>query len=381
MKICPKCSKEIGDHVAFCPYCGANTQESAAPQQPPQAPPVQQGFIPPQPPQAQPQPQQNFVPPQPQQAQPQQGFVPPQQNIPPQQNFMQNQPPFVAAPVEEKASIGLAILSFFIPIVGLILFLTKKDERPKTAKACGLAAIIGFAIGLILSIVGSIAARSISKHVGSDMAEEFKKYGMEDSTEFDWGSLDDETTKDEEETTESTADMKPEDFCGKVEGNTYTNDYFGMKYELSSEYTFSSYEDIASSTSSKVEDGNAIPSMSQQGNTIFYDSMAVSSDDGSNIMTLIYPDGSGLDVASEEKVLEYMTEGIKSAYGDATVGTTYSDFVGGNLVTAVDIEFNVSDYKYYAKYIAFKKGDSFFITQVMSKDKDKVSVFYNCFTY
>ena len=40
-----------------------------------------------------------------------------------QQNNNQN--------IEEKANIGLAILSFFIPLAGLIIFIVKKDKEPK----------------------------------------------------------------------------------------------------------------------------------------------------------------------------------------------------------------------------------------------------------
>lgn len=56
-------------------------------------------------------------------------------------------------PLEEKTNVGLAILSWFIPLVGLILFITKKDREPKTAKACGLCALISFILGFIVIIL------------------------------------------------------------------------------------------------------------------------------------------------------------------------------------------------------------------------------------
>jgi uncharacterized membrane protein YvbJ len=49
----------------------------------------------------------------------------------------------------DKSSIGFAILSFFIPLVGLILFLVWKKDTPMKAKSCGKGALIGF----ILSVV------------------------------------------------------------------------------------------------------------------------------------------------------------------------------------------------------------------------------------
>ena len=53
-------------------------------------------------------------------------------------------------PQETKASAGLAILSYLIPIVGLILYLTKKDTRPKTAKVCGKCALASFIINIVI---------------------------------------------------------------------------------------------------------------------------------------------------------------------------------------------------------------------------------------
>lgn len=60
-------------------------------------------------------------------------------------------------PVVDKKSTGLNIISFFIPLVGLILYLTQKDQTPIKAKACGKAALIGFILGIVLSIIYIVA--------------------------------------------------------------------------------------------------------------------------------------------------------------------------------------------------------------------------------
>ncbi|MDE6766578.1 MAG: Ltp family lipoprotein, partial [Eubacterium sp.] len=59
-------------------------------------------------------------------------------------------------PQEQKANVGLAILSFFIPIVGIILYFTQKNEKPKTAKACGKAALACIIISFIFTIIYSV---------------------------------------------------------------------------------------------------------------------------------------------------------------------------------------------------------------------------------
>lgn len=44
---------------------------------------------------------------------------------------------------EDSSSFGFAILGFFIPIVGLILFLIYEGKKPKRAKSAGKGALIG----------------------------------------------------------------------------------------------------------------------------------------------------------------------------------------------------------------------------------------------
>lgn len=61
-----------------------------------------------------------------------------------QQNSYQSQPP-----VNDSGSIGWGVLGFCIPIVGLILFLVWKDQKPRTAKVAGVGALISVIVGVI----------------------------------------------------------------------------------------------------------------------------------------------------------------------------------------------------------------------------------------
>lgn len=89
----------------------------------------------------------------PQQDNQQQYYQPPQQ--PPQgfNQFNGNMPP-----QEEKVNVGLAIVSFLIPVVGLVLYLTQKQEKPKTAKACGKAALACVIISFVFGIISGVAS-------------------------------------------------------------------------------------------------------------------------------------------------------------------------------------------------------------------------------
>ena len=52
-----------------------------------------------------------------------------------------------------SSSIGWGILGFFIPIVGLVLFLVWKQERPKDSKAAGIGALISIIAYIVLIII------------------------------------------------------------------------------------------------------------------------------------------------------------------------------------------------------------------------------------
>ena len=65
----------------------------------------------------------------------------------------------VQAPVsqqEDKPSAGLNILAFLFPVIGLILFLCFQKTTPVRAKAIGKWALIGFIVGVALSILSGV---------------------------------------------------------------------------------------------------------------------------------------------------------------------------------------------------------------------------------
>ena len=130
---CMYCGAQIADGQQFCPNCnaalpveapgvasGSTVQQAGQPYAGQQMPPQQPGYQ-----------QQGY----------QQGY---------QQPYNQAQPAYAqqAPQVNDSGSIGWAILSFFIPIVGLILFLVWRTTKPKTAKVAGIGALIGFCLNL-----------------------------------------------------------------------------------------------------------------------------------------------------------------------------------------------------------------------------------------
>jgi hypothetical protein len=67
-------------------------------------------------------------------------------------NYNQQGNPQGGNPTNDRPSMGYAVLGFFFPVVGLILWLIWKDPKPLTAKSAGKGALIG----VILQVVGWI---------------------------------------------------------------------------------------------------------------------------------------------------------------------------------------------------------------------------------
>ena len=68
----------------------------------------------------------------------------------------------VTAAAEDAPNTGFAVLGFFIPLVGLILYLVNKDTHPQKAKSAGKGALIGFIVSIVFSIIyGAIVGSMI----------------------------------------------------------------------------------------------------------------------------------------------------------------------------------------------------------------------------
>ena len=102
MKYCSKCGTSMKDDDNFCPVCGAPTVATFSNQA------------------------QSY------------------NQVPYYQTYNQY------SPYIDKNSVGLNILSFCFPIVGLILYITNIDKKPIEAKGCGIWALVSFVSGLIM---------------------------------------------------------------------------------------------------------------------------------------------------------------------------------------------------------------------------------------
>jgi len=60
----------------------------------------------------------------------------------------------------DAPNIGFAVIGFFFPLIGLILYLTLKEETPLKAKSAGNGALAGVIVSTVLSIIYAVVFAS-----------------------------------------------------------------------------------------------------------------------------------------------------------------------------------------------------------------------------
>lgn len=72
-----------------------------------------------------------------------------------------------AASPADAGSFGWAVLGFFIPLVGLILWMIWKNDRPGDAGMAGKGALVSMIINVVLFILWSVFAGTLFAASGS----------------------------------------------------------------------------------------------------------------------------------------------------------------------------------------------------------------------
>jgi hypothetical protein len=89
----------------------------------------------------------------------------PQYQQPQYAQYQYGQQPYVNPQPADTGSFGWAVLGFFFPIVGLILFLVWKSEKPVSAKQAGMGALASVISTVVLWILLIVFAAMIGSAV------------------------------------------------------------------------------------------------------------------------------------------------------------------------------------------------------------------------
>ena len=80
-----------------------------------------------------------------------------------------NYMPGIAPDDRGKGNVGWAVLSFFIPLVGLILFLVWREDRPEDSRYAGLGALIAVIVRIVFTILMFVFAFYITTSIVEDI--------------------------------------------------------------------------------------------------------------------------------------------------------------------------------------------------------------------
>lgn len=173
MMFCHQCGKEIGE-AKFCPYCGTKQEGFTDTQQTEQ--PAEQQIT------AQPevQPTEQQVTAQPEGQATQSAYRPIEQQpfVGGQGQQAQQQAPRPTPNYSQSREVdapngGFAVLAFFIPLVGLILFLIWNKDYPQKAKSCLKGMITGIVTYVVLFVCLFAAIFAIADRYENDFYDDF----------------------------------------------------------------------------------------------------------------------------------------------------------------------------------------------------------------
>lgn len=69
----------------------------------------------------------------------------------------------------DKPSMGFSVLGFLFPLLGLILYLVWKDDKPLRAKSVGKGALTGFIVSVVVGIIVGISGFAALSCLASDI--------------------------------------------------------------------------------------------------------------------------------------------------------------------------------------------------------------------
>ena len=73
----------------------------------------------------------------------------------------------------DSGSIGWFILGFFVPIIGLILFILWSSDRPSDAKMSGLGALVSVILSIVFTVIYFVIIMALLSSSNTDIIQAF----------------------------------------------------------------------------------------------------------------------------------------------------------------------------------------------------------------
>lgn len=248
-------------------------------------------------------------------------------------------------PQEEKASVGLAILSFFFPVVGIILYFVMKKDRPKTAKKSLTCAIASFAISVIFSIVMTIAAGFLfSENITDDTEDEIESFVEGLLDDFDY-QIDD-----------------VKQLLGYNDEKTYTNLEANLAFTAPSD----DWEFVTSDTilplapGAEIDEDTGLVVLEQGNEELYFNALCVDRSTGANIQFLVVePESKLISAYSAEQYIKFAVESLAQS-SEGTVSELTKLTIGGEEYVRIDASYISNGSPIEQSFVGRKIGDYFF---------------------
>lgn len=336
---CPRCNSQVPDGTSSCPSCGyqftetnvSNSQQGYNVEQSSPGGCQQTNFTPYSNNVSHQQPTRTSYT-QSRESYPQQAAGPQYQQ--PQPNYGPPIYPSYPVPTEDKANVGLCILSVFFPIFGIIYYFCTKSKKPKEAKGCLKAGLISagvnFLLYIIIMIVAIFGAKSIINTVmeETDNSDIYYEENYEDEDiSFDFDLGEDDSTENSEDANNN-SEGAPEKLYyskGTFDGYAYVNKWADIKFTLPEGFSDADSITYMSAENSNTECG-----------------MYFIADDTMGLIYICYEKLSTFPIYDEEKYLDSAMKSLENVSGVTyKVPDTYSTAtIGGYAYAKAECEFN-----------------------------------------
>ena len=196
-------------------------------------------------------------------------------------------------------------------------------------------------------------------------------------------------TSTEDSSITTSAEEQPAEFsAGKIENNVYKNDFLGLSFTASADWTFYTEDQINALNKQTIDSMNSDAASLVQNAQIIYDMYAQNSNNGGNA-NINLEKFSDLQISTMDvkKTIESQFDMLKSTYqniGFENINIYYDKItVDGKALDGARLTAKISDgsVNFYGVIFCFKKGNYLVNVSLSSILTDKTDDILNCFKF